>query len=194
MKPIKLSWLALLTLPLLLLSGCATSALWDEGRFARFHEPADEPNLRLFQSAQGDDVLVQYTEIRDTDEKQWQRAYWLHQNEKRVKERRKPHFIQTHKALALNPIPVIVPPATPIPCLNPDVYALASTNSGDFVLYLAGEKLGDYQLPVYRDASGRVKQVLLTPVVFAADLTIVGGFIAYALLPGAWSGLNGVSR
>jgi hypothetical protein len=179
----------LLALPLLLLTGCATSALWEEGRFARFHEPAEAPALHLF--AAGGDVLVQYTETRDSDEKQRQRTYWLHQNEQQLNERRKPRFVATRTAKGLAGIPVLAPPGDTTGTLGRDCYALSSTNLYSFTLYVAnGHKLGDYQLPVYCDASGQVKQLLLTPVCFAVDCTIVGGLIAYALLPGARDGLN----
>ena len=50
--------------------------------------------------------------------------------------------------------------------------------------------MDEYELPVYRDASGRVKQVLLTPVAVTADATIVGGVAAYICLPGLWTSLN----
>jgi hypothetical protein len=47
-----------------------------------------------------------------------------------------------------------------------------------------------YDLPVYQDLSGRLKQVAITPIAVAADLTIVGGF----LFVWVWSsgGLNSV--
>jgi len=54
--------------------------------------------------------------------------------------------------------------------------------------------LGKYELPVYADASGGVKQVQLTPITVAADMTIVGGVVlCYCLsaaLPAAWTSLN----
>jgi hypothetical protein len=179
----------LLAFPLLLLTGCATSVLWEDGCFARFHEPAAAPDLCLFQG--GRDVLVQYTETRDSDEKQWRRTYWLHQNEQRINERRKPRFVPEQTAKGLVSIPVLAPFGDTTRMLGCKVYALNSTNRGSFTLYEAGgQKLSECQLPVYCDASGRVKQVLLTPVCVVADCTIVGGCIAYELLPGAWPGLN----
>ena len=54
----KLKWWVLLTAQSVLLGGCATSALWEEGRFARYREPASQPNLQLYHSAQRQDVLV----------------------------------------------------------------------------------------------------------------------------------------
>jgi hypothetical protein len=178
-----------LSIPLLLLTGCATSALWEEDRFVRFHEPAPAPDLRLFQA--GGDVLVHYTETRDSDDKQRQRTYWLHENERRIDERRKPHFVPERAARGLDPIPVLSPSGIANVTNTCGPYALSSTNLDSFTLYAPdGRRLGDYRLPVYRDASGRVKQVLLTPVCFAADCTIVGGGIACIMLPGAWAGLS----
>ena len=80
----------------------------------------------------------------------------------------------------------------PVPAAGGGFYAVASTNGQAFTLNSAGKELGAYELPVYRDASGRVKQVLLTPVTVAADLTIVGGILALAALPELWLGLNSV--
>jgi hypothetical protein len=110
---------------------------------------------------------------------------------RRIDERRKPHFVPERTTRGLAAIPVLVPSGTANVTNTCGPYALSSTNLDSFTLYAQdGQKLGDYLLPVYGDASGRVKQVLLTPVCFAADCTIVGGGIAYMLLPGAWAGLN----
>ena len=58
-------------------SGCATSALWEDGQFARFHEPATPANLQLFHASQREAVLVQYDESREGDDAIRRRAYWL---------------------------------------------------------------------------------------------------------------------
>ena len=75
-----MNWRALFQLSLLavlssVVTGCVTSALWEEGRFARFHEPAAPPNLRLFESAQNQDILVQYDEWLDVNERLKTRTY-----------------------------------------------------------------------------------------------------------------------
>src|SRR5438105_11245111 len=87
----------------LLLNGCATPALWEEGRFARYHEPADSPNLRLFQSNQGPDILVEYDETREGSESVRHRAYWLEPNAERLTDRRKPKFVRVDRARSLQP-------------------------------------------------------------------------------------------
>jgi hypothetical protein len=69
------SWLlALLTAQAMLLAGCATSKVWEDGQFARFHEPATPSNLLLFESSQRGDVLVEYDEWRDGDDLSRRRA------------------------------------------------------------------------------------------------------------------------
>lgn len=176
----------------MLLSGCATKALWEEGRFARFHDPNEPPNLQLFYSEPRQDVLVQYVEVRDSDEALQTRAYWLQENTARIAEHRMPRFVSAQQVQHLLTIPVVGPPGLPAPGASCSQYAVASRR-GAFSLYRTNQALGSYELPVYEDASGKVKQVLLTPFAVVADLSIVGGVIAYWALPGCWTSLNGVA-
>jgi hypothetical protein len=161
----------------MLLSGCATSKVWEEGQFARFHEPATPANLRLFQSDRSGDVLVEYDEWRDGDESIRRRAYWLEPNRERVQARRKPRFVPIDRASGLAAIPATGAPPGAGDAPVEKRYAVIPTQSQAFVLYSAEQKVGDYELPVYQDASGRVLQVALTPIAVAADLTIVGGYL-----------------
>src|SRR5206468_5827092 len=96
----------------ILLGGCATSKLWQEGRFDRYHEPANPPNVRLFHSSQNKDVLVQYDEVREDDAALSRRAYWLEQNINRLAAGRKPHFVSMANLQGLRPIPIAVTNAT----------------------------------------------------------------------------------
>lgn len=177
-----------------LLGGCATPALWEEGRFARYHEPADSPNLRLFQSNHGSDILVEYDEIREGSESVRHRAYWLEPNAERLTERRKPKFVGDDRARSLEPIPVFMSPAPLFPPAGGGSYAVISTNGHAFTVFSPDKKMDEYELPVYRDASGRIKQVLLTPATVTADLTIVGGVVAAWCLPALWPALNCVTH
>ena len=54
--------------------------------------------------------------------------------------------------------------------------------------------MGKYELPVYADASGRVKQVKLTPITVAAEMTIVGGVVLCYCLPYVWTSLDYVAH
>ena len=187
------SCLLLLTLPTLLLGGCATRALWEADRFARYHEPAKPSQLALFQVEPDDNVLVQYNEVVEGEEAAQPRAYWLDQSAIPVKHPFHPKFVSPPATTRLTPIPLVKTPAI-VPDPAPERYAVVATNGQDFILYAGKRKLGPYELPVYPDASGRTKQVLLTPLAVVADLTIVGGVLAVCLLPGWWEGLNDVTR
>lgn len=159
---------------LVVMSGCATSALWEEGRFAQFREPAASPNLRVFQSHRGDDVLVCYNEVREDGLAMRSRAYWLGANHEPVENPHKPRFVSTRQPDGLVAVPIFsgVPSNAP----PAGLYAIATTTCA-FALHSGEICLGNYELPVYEKSSGRVKQVLLTPFAFAADLTIVGGYL-----------------
>ena len=158
------------------LSGCATSALWGEGTFARYHEPASPPNLKLFHSARCDDVLVHYDETYEGSGVVKPRAYWLRCNHEPAPNPHKPRFVSVKATRGLAPIPIVSADSAAPPGQT-STYAVVSTNAPDFVLYSGEANLGCYVLPVYRDRAGRVAQVLLTPLAVVADLTIVGGFL-----------------
>ena len=180
MKPKHLLPLVLLAGQIILLTGCATSTLWETGQFANYHEPANPANVRLFQTTNSADLLVEYDEARESDERIQRRAYWLEHNFARVRSRRKPQFVSPSQYHALSPIPVANSAVSPEPA---SIYAILATNDQSFVLPTINQEKGPYQLPVYTDATGRTKQVLLTPLTVAADFTIIGGY----LFMEAWS-------
>jgi hypothetical protein len=174
----------------LLLSGCATPALWEEGRFARYHEAADVSNLRLFQSKDGSDILVEYDEMRDGSDRIWHRGYWLTPNLERLADRRKPRFAHAEPSKGLESIAIFSSPGPLVPPAGGGSYAVVSTNGRAFTIWGSDKRKDEYELPVYRDVSGRVKQVLLTPAAITADVTILGAVAAYYSLPASWTALN----
>lgn len=186
MKLKQWSGFVVLAAAMILLSGCATSALWEEGRFARFHEPATPSNLQLFHSGQREAVLVQYDESREGDESIRRRVYWLEPGREPVKNPHKPSFVSVETARDLSPIRVVDSPAATPPA-NPGLYAIVPTDGMGFSLRSGEKTVGSYELPVYEDASGKTKQVLLTPLAVVADLTIIGGVIAVYCWPAGWS-------
>jgi len=191
MKLKRLAWLAFVAAQSCLWGGCATSALWEEGRFARYHEPAKPPALRLFHSDQSQDVLVEYAESRELDDG-WmrRRAYWLDRNSGRLEARRKPRFVSVERETGLVPIPVLGSPPVAAGQTSNSLYAVVSTNGSGFTLFSSDKPIAHCELPVYRDASGRVKQVLLTPPAVGADLTVIGGCIflyAWASSGASWT-------
>lgn len=164
-----------------LLNGCATSALWEEGRFSRYYDPAKPNHLRAFHSAKKDDVLVVYDEMRDDDDSVRHRAYWLRDNGGPTPNPHRPHFVSKNATHGLDELPIFERSSTNEPPAT-GYYLMLADNHQDFALCSNGQNLGDYELPVYRDASGRALQVALTPIAVVADITVVGGLIyAYSM-------------
>lgn len=174
----KLKWqgrIALMLAPLVI-NGCATSALWENGNLSRFHEPDNPPDLALHQSDDARRVLVQYHEVREGDERVARRAYWLTVGQQPERNPFRPSFVSSKQARGLSSVPIVTPPATG-PFQPTGLCAVASTNAGEFTLYSDGRNAGRHELPVYADSSGRTKQILLTPPAVVADATIVGGYL-----------------
>ena len=180
MKPKLL--LVALAFMMLWTSGCATSALWEEGRFARFHQPAKPSNLELFKGQQ-QKVLVVYDEENDETGKRIRRAYWAETNVLPPENPFRPKYVAPKRKARLAVIPIGAAP-------GPNDYSAVATNeTRAFVLYRDGREVAVYDLPVYEDRSARTKQVALTPVAVVADLTIVGGILFfYWAAQGGWSG------
>jgi hypothetical protein len=190
MKPKHFGWLVLLATQSVWLSGCATPAVWRAGSFDRYCEPARPPNLSLFDSSSPKDLLVEYSEMREETSSSVRRVYWLFENARRIQERRKPKFVPEAAAKGLVAIPVLQAPAAPDRSLAGGRYAIVSTNDYAFTLYSEGKEEGAFELPVYADSSGRMRQILLTPPAVVADAAIVGGIAGLACLPWLWTGLN----
>jgi hypothetical protein len=165
-----------------LLNGCATSKLWEEGQFARFYEPAKPANLQLFHARQGEAVLVQYDEANEGNESIRRRAYWLKPGHEPEKNGHQPRFVSVETARDLSPIPVIASPSADPPT-GIGFYAIVETKGVSFSIRSGEQRLGPYELPVYQDASGKTKQMLLTPFTVIADLTIIGGVIVIICWP-----------
>lgn len=168
---------------LLLLGGCATKSLWERGSVSAFNEPAPETRLRLYQAPSRQDVLVVYEEFSERKASVRTRAYFLQENFRRMEQGHTPRFVAAEAARGLHPI-LFQSTATNVPSVSgAELTALVNTNGRTFSLWLNGERVGDHDLPVYDDGSGRVKRVLLTPATVVADATIVGG----CLFLWAWS-------
>jgi hypothetical protein len=169
------SFLPLLLL-LLLQSGC-TYALWTNDNLVAYKEPAQNPNLRLFESTQRKDFLVVYQEHSERTDRIHNRAYWLNRNQTRVERQKAPIFARRNQARHLNAVPVFY--STPGPCLSRGIYAVCDTNQQRFTLFSGNHEIGSYDFPVYQDHWGNVERVALTPVAVTADTTVAAGIIAF---------------
>src|SRR5437763_5853810 len=95
---------------LLLASGCATHALWEEGQFARFHEPTTPSNLQLFKAGEKQQFLIVYDEGTDADNSQRRRAFWADLNRPLPVAPYRPRFVPLKTADASPPIPLLNAP------------------------------------------------------------------------------------
>ena len=177
MKAYKGSLLILVVCQAILLSGC-TSALWEKERFARYHWPANPPNLRLFYSEPVRDVLAEYDEVSEGTPTVQRRAYWLEPNALAVAAERQPQFVAVTNVQDLVVVPVTENVTRLPPSAYQGLYAVVATDGLSFSLCPGQKEPTVYGLPVYFTGSGqRVKQVLLTPFAVATDLTVVGGVV-----------------
>jgi len=178
-----------LLLPLLT-GGCATNALWTKAHLDDWNEPDDNSKLQLFDASRQKDFLVVYDEYSERHDSTRTRAYFLNQNEKRVEQGRKPHFVGAQISGELAPVPVLQ--TLPLANTNspPAIYAIVSTNRQSFTIY-RDEQRTNHDLPVYNDGRGRTDRIALTPVAVVADLTIIGGFLFLEFW--AVGGLNGAT-
>ena len=193
MKPLDIAWRMLLLLPLVCASGCATHALWTKTNLDEFNEPADASSLRVFHAERQKDWLVVYDEYSGRSYSTRARAYFLHHNQKRIEQRHQPDFVSTNAMRGLQAVPVFFP-ATNAPGTNQSsaFFVLAKTNDLSFTIYDGTRALGSYAMPVYNDGHAQVIRVALTPLTVGADITVVGGYLAYWFICGlAQSGYSG---
>lgn len=125
-------------------------------------------------------VYDEYSERHDSTRT---RAYFLNQNEKRVEQGRKPHFVSAQRSRELPPVPIFQ--ALPVIDKNFSqmVFATISTNKQAITIY-SGKVDTNYNLPVYNDGWGQIDRIALTPIAVVADITIIGGFIGHWYLEG----------
>src|SRR5260370_5817823 len=156
-----------------------TYRLWDDRMLARFNEPADNPHLQLFQSARTNDVLVQYDEVREKNEKVRRRTFLLNPNLERLEHGKKPRFVNPRKADNLQPIPLVS--ALAAADNSHRLIGVVSSPGHAVTLRDQGRELASFSLPAYETAGGKVERVILTPVAATCDVVIVGFLAGLAL-------------
>jgi len=161
-----------------------TYRLWDDRAFARFNEPADNPHLQLFQSARTNDVLVQYDEVREKNEKVRVRSFFLNRNLERLEGGKKPRFVSPRKADNLQPILLVSELSASDNSHR--LIGVVSTHGHEVTLRDQDRELASFSLPVYETAGGKVERVILTPVAATCDVVILG-VVAGVIVAYAWA-------
>ena len=183
---------SLLSLSLLVLAaGCSsvyeeslTYKLWNNESFRHFNEPASDPHLLLFADTKRGDVLVQYDEVREQDDRTQRRTFYANANRQRIEAGQKPHFVSTNTAAGLEPIPILrAASGQPVP---PDgLCVVMEANGLAFTLHSDGQAAATVTLPTY-GTTGGVKKAFLTPLAVTGD-TLVVGVTAGVIVAWAWA-------
>ena len=148
MNPAGILWFPLLLTEAILLSVC-TAALWEADRFTRYHQPATPSNLKLYHSADTDDMLVRYDEKREGSKRTKPCAYWLRGDGEPASNPCKRHFVPVKQANPLAAIPLIESRNAVPPLAN--LYAVPGANAHDFTLFSREKMMGHFELPEYMD-------------------------------------------
>lgn len=167
----------------LLTGGCATDALWNKTDLDAWNEPAQNPDVHLFDARHKRDFLVVYDEYSERHDSVHPRAYFLNRNQDRVAQGRKPHFVSTRCSDKLQPVQTFQTPPESNTNLSQTSYAVMASNQQSFTI-LSGAEKKEYNLAVYNDGRAQKVRIALTPVAVTADLTIIGGFLGCWFLYG----------
>jgi len=166
----------------LLVTGCSTVEqysltyrLWDTGDLRKFSEPAPNPNLALFETTNGVDVLVEYDALSEKHSCIKRQAYHLHESEALIVGGKQPKLVRSAVRDGMKPIPVLPTPladTTRLPELPR--YGVPSREGRGFTLYRAMKQEESSDLPVYPETSGTPIRIVLTPFAVAGDTVMVG--------------------
>jgi len=168
-----------------------TGRLWDAGGVNRCL-PAPKPNAKLYWTADHQDVLVTYDELREKNDAIRRRAFFFKPNVRRLEDRKKPRFVEYAKIvdLSLVQIPEVGTNASP----QETILVKLSDDGQEFTLLWSGTDLGPYALPVYLDRGSETKRFLLTPLTATGDfivVVVVVGVVAGVVLGYSYAGSGG---
>ncbi len=168
-----------------------TGMMWDSDMGENHHEPMTDPCLKLSQTKDGQDVLVEYQELYEGNGHIRHRAFLLFQNEKRLDANKKPRFVSESKANKLRASPIQTFSVTDeLPTPQPLRYAVISTYGNGFTIVTDGYAGDPYRLPVYLDPRGTIVEVALTPVTATCDVVIytviIGSIVGLYALANGW--------
>jgi len=162
---------------LLSCNGCMTYTLWKGDLVEDSHQPSNQKPLAFYDAPERRDVLVRYDELSPWNDHPRPRAYFLNENERRIKSSKTPRFVALSAANGRRPIPVYREPGPSSEAASlPGACAIVADNGCSFTLVQTnGEVAGPFSLPVYKGAAGNLKLFLLMPATVAVDATIAGG-------------------
>jgi len=191
-KPILWKWLCRLVVVVLLpgISGCVqvadytlTGNLWSADYDPDRHFATTNSVPGLFQTKDGKDIMVRYTEGRDRNFGVQRRAYLLHKNQALIDAGKRPDFVNAKRADKLMPIPMLSGSDTNGAADVQYLHGVLAADGQHFSLFLDGRESGPYALPAYVTGDRRAERLLLTP------LTVAGDIVIYSVVCGAIAGV-----
>lgn len=180
-----------------LLTGCETvkensltGKLWDNERLAKFREAPPYPHLNVYANDAKNDVLIEYDEVGEGGTKTRRRSYYLHDNEARLAEKKKPRFVSNPDKRALRPLPIVLVSEvnTNAPAPAESWLVVAGKEDRVFTIYQGTNRLGPHDLPVYSTSGGTIVKATLTPLAVVGDVVIVGVIVGGIALVGLAAG------
>ena len=169
-----------------------TGRLWDAGGVNRCL-PAPKPNAKLYWTADHQDVLVTYDELREKNDAIRRRAFFFKPNVRRLEDRKKPRFVEYAKIVDLSLVQI--PEAGSTNASPQETILVKLSDDGqEFTLLWSGTDLGPYALPVYLDRGSETKRFLLTPLTATGDfivVVVVVGVVAGVVLGYSYAGSGG---
>ena len=161
-----------------------TRKLWspDADFEGRVHHPASDAEVKIFESTNPPDLLIQYNETKDNWKTTQRRAFFLLENQNRTGANRKPRFVSPDTAAKLSPIPLRTAAESPASPSEPvPLYAVLNATQNQLTLHGEHWDRGPYSLPQYSTSYGTTTtRVALTPLAVTGDVVMVGlaaGFV-----------------
>ena len=155
--------------------------------------PAPKPNAKLYWTADHQDVLVTYDELREKNDAIRRRAFFFKPNVRRLEDRKKPRFVEPAKIVDLSLVQI--PEAGSTNASPQETILVKLSDDGqEFTLRWSGTDLGPYALPVYLDRGSETKRFLLTPLTATGDfivVVVVVGVVAGVVLGYSYAGSGG---
>jgi len=158
-----------------------TGRLWDSETGGHHYEPANPPELALYQDPGHGDILVVYNEVDHKTGAILRRSYLLDANQDRIVAGKKPHFLDVPATTRLEPIPLETNSLPAAATNDLQLWGVISPIGGDFTLISNGQVIGPCRLPVYGEGGNHAERILLTPVTVVGDVAIYSA-IAAAIL------------
>lgn len=161
-------------------TGCVTHAVQDYYRESHWLRAAEAPQVALFRSADGKDVVVRYAEARAGTGPATTRAYFLAPNARRIFAGHKPVFVDPSATNGLKPIELL-PCSTELAKLSPpsgrgEVRARLLASGRGFTLIADQRESDPYTLPAYEAGGWRAAKAVATvpAVTFDAWVVVMG--------------------